>query len=328
MEDTTPHYYRPIKPHNCRRARFHDYKAPGCYLITISKAPSCQNFSSLAGKPFEKTNPPRVEVSKIGQIIEYQIAAINEVEIFNVDNYVVMPDHIHILWRVKSRLPRDLGYYIGLFKSRCTKAWHESDECRYKTSPMFLPKFNDRIGFDKEIIIRFSNYIDDNPRRRLIVKTMPQLFSRKHQLRIGNRIMDAYGNFQLLRHPMISAVIVSKRYTDDQRMKLEAEWEECIRTGGVLVSPFISEVEQKIMVRGIEAGASIVRILPDGIPPKYKPYKRDFELCMEGRCLHIGVPRPSARNEKLTRREALDLNNLARWIVSRTSTDKMGLILD
>ncbi|MDE6199881.1 MAG: hypothetical protein K2L55_05570 [Muribaculaceae bacterium] len=246
-------------------------------------------------------------------IIDRLVRDINLIDPFEVDNHVVMPDHVHILWRVKDWLPKDMGYYVGLLKSRCSKIWHE--EYRESES-LFLPKFNDRISFNDVMTERFSRYISDNPRRRLTVMTHPELFDRAQQVKILDRVMDVFGNFQLLKHPVIAPAVVSSRYTPEQKRKFEIQIEEAIRTQGVLVSPFISQAEKALMQRAIDEGASIIRIVADGIGPKYKPAGREFDLCSQGRCLHIGEHRLSAHVEKKGRAEFLALNALAHWIAS------------
>lgn len=299
-----PAYYRPHKPHNCRRAKFHNYKAPGTYMITISKSPECLDFSQIdnAGIVF----------SKVGKIIDTQIRGIEKWRFFKVRNYVVMPDHLHILWEVTQWLEYNLGHYVGLFKARCAKDLREANI----SSSVFGFNFNDKIGFDDALISRFDNYISDNPRRRWIAINHPELFERMQCVEINDREMDLYGNFQLLKHPIITPAIVSSRYTAREKAEWERAWDETIRAQGVLVSPFISEAEQALMMRAITEGASIIRIVPDGIPPKYKPYGKEFDLCAEGRCLHIGPPRPSKRKHVITRGECLELNEIARWIAS------------
>ncbi len=237
---------------------------------------------------------------------------------FEIPNHVIMPDHLHILWRVKEWLLKDLGYYVGLFKSRCTL------NCR-KAFPYFSnianfsllePKFNDKISFSDEMTQRFSTYISENPRKRLTVITHPELFNRAHRVRILDYEMDFYGNFQLLKHPIIAAAVVSSRYTPEERIRFQNAWEEAIRTESVLVSPFISKDEKVLMNRAIEEGASIIRIIPDGIGPKYKPSGKEFNLCAEGRCLHLGLPRLSAHTDPVRRQFCLNLNAIAHWIAS------------
>lgn len=179
-----PDFYRQLCPHNCRRASWHDYKGPGWYMITLSKTPAAPSFSRIAGSLTIPENPPHCDLNDIGHIIDFQIVSLNSEPIFEIPTYVVMPDHVHLLWRVREWLPKDLGYYVGLFKSRCTKTWRE--------------------------------------RRRLIVKSHPELFQTAQRVKIADRVMDCYGNFQLLKNPVIASVIVSSRYTADFRLLLWA----------------------------------------------------------------------------------------------------------
>lgn len=306
-------FYRPLCPHNCRRAVWHNYKAPGRYLITINKNPLIAPFSTVCGELRNAANEPYCHLSASGVIIDRLIRDINLIEPFEVENHVVMPDHIHILWRVKDWLPKDFGYYVGLLKSRCSKIWREEFQ---QEESLFMPKFNDKISFDDVMTERFDRYISDNPRRRLTVMLHPELFNRAQQVRILDRVMDVFGNFQLLKHPIIAPAVVSSRYSPEQKRAVESLIEEAIRTQGVLVSPFISAAEKALMKRAIEEGASIIRIVADGIGPKYKPAGLEFDLCSQGRCLHIGEHRLSAHVEKKGRAEFLALNRLAHWIAS------------
>lgn len=107
-------FYKPHCPHNCRRALWHNYKAPGRYLITLSKNPLIAPFSTVCGELRDPAGAPYCHLSASGVIIDRLIRDINLIEPFEVENHVVMPDHVHILWRVKDWLPKDFGYYVGL----------------------------------------------------------------------------------------------------------------------------------------------------------------------------------------------------------------------
>lgn len=311
-------------PHNNRRARFHDYKAPCIYMITINKSSICPDFSTLDGNLTCASNPPHTVLYPVGKIIDTLIRELNSRPEFIIHNHVIMPDHVHILWRVTQWLEKDFGYHVGLFKSRCAKFWHESGNYMAST-PVFAPKFNDRIAFSMKMFERFDHYISDNPRRRLTVMRHPELFTRTQSVRINDRIMDVYGNFQLLKHPIISPVTISCHDTPEESAKKWREWEETTRSGGVLISPFISRFEKEVMEYGIAGGASIIRIIPDGLGPKYKPSGREFDLYSEGRCLHVGPPRMSAHRENLSRSVCLGLNAVARWIASHPA-ERMALL--
>lgn len=353
-EDATQ-FFKEVRHHASRRAQFHDYKRKGAYLITISKAPSTPLFSKIIGdltsaadtsvpfhisqrylRPEHNQLSPRLQLTSTGEIISAQLTRmIEEYPMFDFPIYAVMPDHIHILWVVKEELPQDLGHYVGRFKALCTKVMHEANglptvneqhrqhsQCE---DAVFAEKFNDKIVFSNDIYWRFASYILDNPRRRLMAMTKPEYFTRTIRLSINGQEFDAYGNFQLLRHPLISPVIISRRDTEARRQQLHREWEEISRAGGVLISPFISPAEREVMKAGIAGNACIIRLIPDGLMPKYKPSGFEFELCAQGRLLHIGVPKECASNVKLKREVALYFNDIAKTLAAMPATTRMLL---
>ena len=313
-----PAYYKPCRPHNCRRANFHDYKAHFSYLITVSKSTEAPSFSSIIGGLLDPADPPRCKLTTAGSIIQCQIEALPvDFPLLCIPAYVIMLDHIHLLVQVRSRLDRDLGYYIGLFKTRCTKNYHEA---KIGSGALFMPKFNDRIAFSRPHFQRFVDYVADNPRRRLMAMSHPELFESQRGVMIGDREFSFYGNFLLLREPDIVPVVVSSRYTSEERARWELRWEQTMRNQGVLISPFISAAEKAIMREGIEAGCSLIRIIPDGMAPRAKAQGLEFELCSERRLLLIGESRQSKRNEALSRDRALGCNSLAFWIAENTGS--------
>lgn len=320
-----PEYFRLHMPHNLRRALHHDYKRPGYYLITLSKHPSVPDFSYIVGDLRNPNDAPRTILNPSGQIIAKRLELLGNSSRFEFPGYVVMPDHVHILWRVKEWLTRDLGGHIANFKSKCLVDWKTANPGLSDEAEFFSPKFNDKIGYDMPMVDRFFRYISDNPRRRLIAMLHPELFRKASKVRILDKEMDVFGNFQLLKHPLISAVVVSRRDSEEEKRRKAAEWEEIIRSGGVLISAFISDREKEIMHRGIEGGASIIRIVADGIGSRYKPSGREFELCCEGRCLHIGFPKASAHTDALSREFCMQLNHLARWLASHPA-ERMQLL--
>lgn len=140
-----PPFFKKHQPHSCRRAKFHNYKAPGIYMITISKHPEAPTFSLISGDLFDPQNSPTTTLTNVGQIIDLQIKDIEEWKFFEIREYVIMPDHIHIIWQVKEWLTEDLGRYVGYFKSRCALNFRNYlKEKGYQTPlNLFCEKFND-----------------------------------------------------------------------------------------------------------------------------------------------------------------------------------------
>lgn len=308
-----PQDYNPTQHRGTRRASFHDYRAPGYYLITISKHPSAPIWSTLGGTPGSLTDPPVTNLSPTGRIIELEAATHLELyPMFEFWALCIMPDHLHIVWRVKEWLQKPLGYYIGKFKGACTTAYNNTDS-------LFTEGFNDKIAYTLDIRDRFINYVNDNPRRRLLTMQRPEYFQRRIGLSIAGREFHAYGNFQLLRAPLISPVVISRSHTDAEKAALRRQWDEIIRSGGVLVSPFVSPYERAVMHEGIAGAASIIRIIPGGLYPKYKPSGMDFDLCNQGRLLHIGEHHDSFQLDTITYRRAKYYNQVAIWLASQAA---------
>lgn len=120
-----------------RRAAAHDYSRSGIYHITLHVA---EGMGCPLGKvvgdakvPDGHPDAPRVDLSPIGKMVEHELltAIHTHYPMAEVQDYVVMPEHIHFLLRVKGtivspngkRLP--LGQLIAGFKKGCNKRFWE-----------------------------------------------------------------------------------------------------------------------------------------------------------------------------------------------------------
>lgn len=120
-----------------RRAAAHDYCRSGIYHITLHVA---EGMGAPLGKvtgdtkaPDGHPDAPRVDLSPIGKMVEHELltAIHSRYPMAEVQDYVVMPEHLHFLLRVKGtivspngkRLP--LGQLIAGFKKGCNKRFWE-----------------------------------------------------------------------------------------------------------------------------------------------------------------------------------------------------------
>ena len=144
QEEEEKHYInhgavrRETKPNGHRRAFAHDYREAGTYMVTIvteGRAPAFGHLegSALATKKLDhaawvhEKNAPHIVLSELGRrVFEEEVPKISrfypQVEVWRV---AMMPDHIHLLLRVKERLPegKHLGQVVRGFKTGCTRAW-------------------------------------------------------------------------------------------------------------------------------------------------------------------------------------------------------------
>lgn len=78
------------------RLKEYNYSSDGTYFITICSKDRKPIFSRVVGDGV--LDIPKIILSEYGAVIDSQINLIdNHYEYLNIDNYVVMPNHIHIL---------------------------------------------------------------------------------------------------------------------------------------------------------------------------------------------------------------------------------------
>lgn len=296
----------------------HDYKAPCMYMITTTARSGMPLFSNIGYSDRERKH--------VALMTEFGRKIYDNLRIFTqlspdmeVYNSVVMPDHVHFILHVKKRLPKHVGIFIGRFKVICSKMLDRRDTTG-KLEPLFEDDYHDRILFTAEQRRVVKAYIGDNPRRLWIKRQHPDLFKKYLHLRIGDIEFAAYGNIFLLRDfqklPVIVHRIWSKPEYKAVRDQHYKQWMECAENGGVLVSPFISKDEKTVRDAAIEKGGNIIRIQADGLPERFKPWGREFELCAMGRLLLVAPWPDKYDTNKILREECLGMNELARMICS------------
>lgn len=113
-----------------RRCPWHDYHKKGTYMLTLVVEGRVPLFGELKGNadaPLGSPDAPCVEYSELGNtILRDEVCKINkfypQVEVWKV---CVMPDHIHMIVRIKEDLPekKHLGVVVRGFKTGCSRAW-------------------------------------------------------------------------------------------------------------------------------------------------------------------------------------------------------------
>lgn len=263
---------------------------------------------------------PAIELTDTGALIRMAFRDFFKIHpMLLLKKIVVMPDHIHFIIHVREYLPDHLGHYIGLLKHTCSRYVSDplnatltsSFEPEKEISSIFEDNYHDRIIRNQGMLDTERRYLDDNPRRYLFRKMHPEFFSSPVILTIDEEQYAAFGNILLLRklHPI--PVIVSSKYSENQLKEFETGWREATREHKALASPFISKAEKSIREEILLNGGAIVEILDNGFPEKYKPWGRNFDLCMEGRLLQIAPIAYNTSKTPLSRAKALELNSLA-----------------
>ena len=197
-----------------RRRNGWDYCAPGRYMITLSLADRTRPWlGELADKPGEHASKlaSTVALSLLGQLIAelWQEIARNWPGVV-VEEFVVMPDHLHGILHITCRQRHPLGQIVGSFKARSTAAARRLAEEQegivqaamvpasrreaaivsasrrdaaivpaslLAGSSLWSPGLTDSILYSEEHRQRAIAYISDNPRRLAAKRANPALFT-------------------------------------------------------------------------------------------------------------------------------------------------------
>ena len=120
-----------------RRAAAHDYTRAGIYHITLHVAECLgQPLGAVVGNlsaPDGTTDSPHTALSPVGQMVEYELLhSIHEhYSMVVIQDYVIMPEHLHFILVVQDKLlsrngkTMSLGQVIAGFKKGCNKRYWE-----------------------------------------------------------------------------------------------------------------------------------------------------------------------------------------------------------
>lgn len=346
------------RPHNPG----HDYYDKGIYLITLVVG----ERDRLLGDLNMDARNPGVRLTVLGDAVmgEWRkTAAIQATKGRKITLHaaVCMPDHFHGVIEIGERMDKSLGAIIQYFKSACTKCYRESTGALVSPSwgkkisnmgkeqraiayrsvsriyrPLFDDNYDDTIcltnpdgSYDQRHLSAMIHYVDDNPRRAIIIRLNPSFMQKCLHIVIDGRDYAAFGNLFLLRWARKVQVFCHRkaRYamlTDEEKQKYGyadttyspdyitripyeqtaayrqdcRQWKAQIMQGAtVIVTPGISKGERIIKDRCIESGYPLIHVQKDPIGRYWKPEASRFAACENGMLLILAPWQPETIGE-------------------------------
>lgn len=339
-----------------RRAHFHDYNRPGVYMITLVTEGRRRVFGRIVGHTRGARGTeeyPHLQCSALGaRVLEEEMGKIPQFyPMVEVCKVALMPDHIHLLVRVKGRLPegKHLGSIVRGFKTGCTRAWwkQQDEEGRpggeapgtvgtvAEVSPsgwrpvLFEKGYHDRIIIRDGMLETICRYMDENPFRARLREECPNLMQRRLHLWIHDREYAAFGNLFLLKNPDKLQVFFHRKNGEGVPTHLTPEYEQekarllqRAEEGAVLVTPGISKGEQGVVAEALTGHLPLIILQKEPISEYWKPPQGRFYACAAGRLL-ILAPWEMDGDSDYARFHSL--NGLARDICLATDTRLLGL---
>ena len=149
------------------RLKDFDYSSDAMYFITICVQGKECILSQIVGDG--ALDVPINTLTEYGKIVEKYIVSGNRTECIRVDNYVVMPNHIHLILSINknrtsvdssgtSRAPSPTNQLIPHFISTLKRFCHA--EIGFK---IFQRSYHDHIIRNEKEYIKIWEYIENNP---------------------------------------------------------------------------------------------------------------------------------------------------------------------
>lgn len=297
------------------RAPFFNYRKPGIFLITMNKTAEYPDFSKLKLNESETAKEKRIGV----KYKDLGFAIFNELEKFNEQNdnlsinqYIIMPDHIHLLIEINKELDQPLGNYIAILKRRIYLEAEQRGLTIPGSKSLFEKGFNDQFLRHDRNLDKLYKYIQTNPYRLWIRRVHPDYFKRINEAFLCEINCSLYGNLNLLENPFIFPVIIHRSDSGKELEKKKEFWRYVALNGGVLASPFISPAEKEIFEGAAKHGCKLILISNKAFAQREKPTGKLFELCEKGQLLIISPQMDCTISEKgISRKECLFMNSLA-----------------
>ena len=143
------------------RLKDYDYSSEGVYFVTVCSKDRKPMFSTVVGDG--DLDVPKVLLSDYGKIIKNNIEYMNKIYSYiEISNYVIMPNHLHILINVSSSgmsgspSPTNdvIPSFVGTLKRFVNKEVGEN---------IFQRSYNDHIIRNERDYLEHWTYIENNP---------------------------------------------------------------------------------------------------------------------------------------------------------------------
>ena len=145
----------------------YDYSSAGAYFITICTQNRRCVLSRIVGRGLAPAETTAIEYTSLGEIAEKQLFLLaNRYPYLTIDQYVIMPNHIHIIMILNSKAagasPRPtVTDIICAYKSLTTR------ECKKNgfDGKLFQTSFYEHIIRNSDDYNEIAKYIYENPMR-------------------------------------------------------------------------------------------------------------------------------------------------------------------
>ena len=178
------------------------------------------------------------------------------------------------------------------------------------------------------------HYVQMNPQRLATKRLKPGYFRVQRDIEIGGRKYDGVGNVALLMAEQFDTVHVrntmvkAAEHGDDKELRDYMNSRVLMaRKGIVMVSPFISPQEKRVMQVLLQEQHPFILLTDNGFRDYYKPADALFEACAAGRLLILSPWQYDDGKRHISRSECVALNAMAEEICKYLNGTEYGCTL-
>lgn len=247
--------------------------------------------------------------------------------------FCLMPDHLHAVIHVTQTMDTSIrsvirGYWQGVKKHGRAYTLSVTPELNSEATDQGkypFPVFTER-PFIRPLSRRgqlhtMIRYVQMNPLRLATKRLKPGYFHVQKDIEIGGRKYDGVGNTALLMETSFATVHVQNAMVkaaeqgDDIPLRNYMNSRVLMaRHGVVMVSPFISPQEKRVMQVLLQEQHPFVILMNNGFREYYKPTDALFDACAAGRLLILSPWPYDDGKRHITRAECVALNGMAEEI--------------
>jgi len=309
------------------------------YHVTLT-VPSREPLLGTLVIPQGDPTLARVERTALGNaVVDELYVMCRHYPAIRIFQFCLMPDHLHAVIQVTKVMQTSIrsvirGYWQGVKKHGRAYTLAISPELNSGITAeggagaFAFPVFTERPFIrplsrrgQLQVMIR---YVKMNPQRLATKRLMPGFFRVQTDIEIGGRSYDGVGNVALLQAERFAPVHVRRAMVDaaahGDSQPLRDYMNGCVlaaRGGSVMVSPFISPDEKRVMAVLLQEQRPFILLADNGFRDYYKPTEALFDACAAGRVLILSPWPYDGGKKRISRADCVALNAMAEEISSQ-----------
>jgi len=319
------------------------WRGVGVYHVTLTVPTREPLFGTLV-IPENEPSKARIERTTLGNaVVDELYVMCRHYPAIRILQFCLMPDHLHAVIYVTQVMDTSIrsvirGYWQGVKKLGRAYTLSVSAELNSETKneggrspgatsegsypfPIFTERPFIRPLSRRGQLNTMIRYVQMNPQRLATKRLKPGYFHVQKDIMIGDRKYDGVGNVAILMEEgfdtvhVRSIMVKAAEHGDDKDLRDYMNSRVLMaRKGVVMVSPFISPQEKRVMNVLLQEQHPFILLTDNGFRDYYKPADALFDACAAGRLLILS-PWPYDNGKRhISRSDCVALNTMAEEI--------------